>query len=52
MAAALYAAVGTGPDWGTGAGLYALYKTDNPVTTTAKRFVDWLHAATQKDVQA
>ena len=36
----------------TGAGLYALYKTDNPVTTTAKRFVDWLHAATQKDVQA
>ncbi len=26
----------------TGAGLYALFKTDNPVAATARRFVDWL----------
>ena len=36
----------------TGAGLYALYKTENPVAETARRFVDWLgSAAAQKGGQ-
>ena len=29
----------------TGAGLYALYKTESPVATAARRFVDWLSSA-------
>ena len=28
-----------------GAGLYALYKTESPVATAARRFVDWLSSA-------